>query len=88
MDITAFMTDHVTVNTPEAGPVHSYGQIIGFLLTAKWDVAARLRFFRQAIRHHGEPHRQKRCQAALNAGEPDEKIISIRQSKYLNNLVE
>ena len=30
-------------------------QTIDFLLTAKRDSAAALRFFRKAIRHHGEP---------------------------------
>lgn len=35
--------------------VDSVGQTIDFLLTAKRDAAAALRFFRKAIRHHGEP---------------------------------
>lgn len=35
--------------------VDSSGQTIDFLLTAKRDTAAVLRFFRKAIRHHGEP---------------------------------
>ena len=35
--------------------VDTRGQTIDFLLTAKRDAAAALRFFRKAIRHHGEP---------------------------------
>ncbi|EHT97929.1 transposase [Pantoea stewartii subsp. stewartii DC283] len=35
--------------------VDTDGQTIDFLLTAKRDAAAALRFFRKAIRHHGEP---------------------------------
>ncbi len=35
--------------------VDSTGQTIDFLLTAKRDASAALRFFRKAIRHHGEP---------------------------------
>ncbi len=35
--------------------VDTSGQTIDFLLTAKRDAAAALRFFRKAIRHHGEP---------------------------------
>jgi transposase-like protein len=35
--------------------VDTSGQTIDFLLTARRDAAAALRFFRKAIRHHGEP---------------------------------
>jgi putative transposase len=35
--------------------VDTAGQTIDFLLTAKRDTAAALRFFRKVIRHHGEP---------------------------------
>ena len=35
--------------------VDTAGQTIDFLLTAKRDTAAALRFFRKAIRHHDEP---------------------------------
>ncbi|KNA26223.1 hypothetical protein ACO03_21300 (plasmid) [Pantoea ananatis] len=35
--------------------VDTDGQTKDFLLTAKRDAAAALRFFRKAIRHHGEP---------------------------------
>lgn len=35
--------------------VDTTGETIDFLLTAKWDATAVLRFFRKAIRHHDEP---------------------------------
>ena len=57
-----------------------------------------LRFFRKAIRHHGEPEvvtidksgAHTAALATLNAGksEQDEDTITVRQNKYLNNLVE
>lgn len=76
--------------------VDTAGQTIDFLLAAKRDAAAALRFFRKAIRHHGEPEvvtidksgANTAALAALNAGKPDEETITVRQSKYLNNLVE
>lgn len=53
-------------------------------------------FFRKAIRRHVEPEvvtidksgADTAALATLNAGKPDEETITIRQSKYLNNLVE
>jgi len=76
--------------------VDSTGQTIDFLLTAKRDAAAALRFFRKAIRHHGEPEvvtidksgANTAALATLNADKPAEESITVRQSKYLNNLVE
>ncbi|KMJ45024.1 integrase [Xenorhabdus khoisanae] len=76
--------------------VDTAGQTIGFLLTAKRDAPAALRFFRKAIRHHGEPEvvtldksgANTTALATLNADRPKEETITIRQSKYLNNLVE
>ncbi|AIA48109.1 ISYps1 transposase [Serratia sp. FS14] len=76
--------------------VDSVGQTIDFLLTAKRDAAAALSFFRKAIRHHGEPEvvtidksdANTAALATLNAGNPAEESITVRQSKYLNNLVE
>ncbi|WON75928.1 IS6 family transposase [Serratia sp. UGAL515B_01] len=76
--------------------VDTSGQTINFLLTAKRDAAAALRFFRKAIRHHGEPEvvtldkngANTAAFATLNADKPDEEAITIRQSKYLNNLIE
>jgi transposase-like protein len=76
--------------------VDTAGHTIDFLLTAKRDSAADLRFFRKAIRHHGEPEvvtidksgANTAALAALNADKPYEEAIIVRQSKYLNNLVE
>jgi len=76
--------------------VDSAGQTIDFLLTARRDVAAALRFFRKAIRHHGEPEvvtidksgANTAALATLNADKPAEESITVRQSKYLNNRVE
>ncbi|MDE9447900.1 IS6 family transposase [Xenorhabdus bovienii] len=76
--------------------VDTAGQTIDFLLTAKRDAAAALRFFRKAIRHHGEPEvvtidksgANTAAPATLNGDKPEEETITIRQSKYLNNLVE
>ncbi|QIP94529.1 transposase (plasmid) [Serratia fonticola] len=72
------------------------GQTIDFLLVTKRDTAAALRFFHKAIRHHGEPEvvtidksgANTAALAMLNADKPYEEAIIIRQSKYLNNLVE
>ncbi|KAB8307525.1 IS6 family transposase [Erwinia endophytica] len=76
--------------------VDTEAQTIDFLLTAKRDAAAALRFFRKALRQHDEPEvvtidksvANTAALATLNAGKEKEKSITIRQSKYLNNLVE
>lgn len=76
--------------------VDTAGQTIDFLLTAKRDAAAALRFFRKAIRHHDEPEvvtidksgANMAALVTLNVGKPDKETITVRQSKYLNNLVE
>lgn len=76
--------------------VDTAGQTIDFLLTAKRDAAAALRFFRKAIRHHGEPDvvtidksgSNTAALGTLNADKSEEESITIRQSKYLNNRIE
>jgi len=76
--------------------VDTSGQTIDFLLAAKRDTAAALRFFRKAIRHHGEPEvvtidksgANTAALATLNTNKLYEEAIIVRQSKYLNNLVE
>lgn len=76
--------------------VNTEGQTIDFLLTAKRDAPAALRFFRKAIRQHGEPEvvtidksgANTAALAELNAGREADDRIKVRQSKYLNNLIE
>ena len=76
--------------------VDTEGQTIDFLLTAKRDAAAALRFFHKAIRHHGEPERvtidksgaNTAALATLNADKSADECITVRQSKYLNHRVE
>lgn len=76
--------------------VDTSGQTVDFLLAARRDAAAALRFFRKAIHHHGEPEvvtidksgANTAALATLNAGKPEGEPITIRQSKYLNNLIE
>jgi transposase-like protein len=76
--------------------VDTEGQTIDFLLTAKRDTPAALRFFRKAIRQHGEPEvvtidksgANTAALATVNANKSEEEIITIRQNKYLNNLIE
>ena len=76
--------------------VDTAGQTIDFLLTAKRDTAAALRFFRKAIRYHNEPEvvtidksgANTAALATLNADKAEDETITIRQSKYLNNLIE
>jgi putative transposase len=70
------------------------GQTIDFLLTAYRDKKAALRFFRKAIRQHGLPDKVTIDQSGANTAALDAlqeergHKIEIRQSKYLNNLVE
>lgn len=76
--------------------VDTEGQTIDFLLTAKRDAPAALRFFRKALRQHGEPEvvtidksgANTAALATLNAGKEKEECIGVRQNKYLNNLIE
>ncbi|MCX8965521.1 IS6 family transposase [Erwinia psidii] len=76
--------------------VDTDAQTIDFLRTVKRDAAAALRFFRKAIRHHGEPEvvtidksgANTAALATLNAGKSADESIRGRQSKYLTNLVE
>ncbi|WP_273830902.1 IS6 family transposase [Serratia bockelmannii] len=76
--------------------VDNLGQTIDFLLTVRRGAAAALRFFRKAIRHHGEPEivtldrsgANTAALATLNADKPEEETLAVRQNKYLNNLIE
>ncbi|WP_042546523.1 IS6 family transposase [Yersinia aldovae] len=76
--------------------VDTAGHTIDFLLTAKRDAAAALRFFRKAIRHQGQPEvvtidksgANTAALFTLNADKADEGASNVRQSKYLNNRIE
>ena len=70
------------------------GDTIDFLLTAKRDTKAALRFLRQAIRNNGTPvkiniDKSGANTAAIEAYNKESGAsIEIRQCKYLNNIVE
>ena len=70
------------------------GDTIDFLLTAKRDTKASLRFLRQAIRNNGTPlkiniDKSGANTAAIEAYNKESGAsIEIRQCKYLNNIVE
>ena len=74
--------------------VDKHGDTIDFLLTAKRDTKAALRFLRQAIRNNGTPvkiniDKSGANTAAIGAYNKESgATIEIRQCKYLNNIVE
>ena len=70
------------------------GQTIDFLLSAHRDQKAARRFLKKAIRQHGLPDKVTIDQSGANTAALEAlkkktgQAIEIRQSKYLNNLVE
>jgi putative transposase len=74
--------------------VDKEGQTVDFLLTARRDQQAALRFFRKAMRQQGLPDKvtidkSGANTAALEALQKETgQAIKIRQSKYLNNVIE
>ena len=74
--------------------VDKAGATVDFLLTAKRDRKAALRFLRKAIRYNGAPEKVTIDKigantAALESHNTENKAgIEIRQVKYLNNIVE
>ncbi|MEQ1965599.1 IS6 family transposase [Xenorhabdus nematophila] len=76
--------------------VDSDGNTVEFLLTAHRDKKAALRFFKKAMRQHGQPDvvtldksdANKAAVDEINKEKPKNKPINIRQNKYLNNLIE
>lgn len=74
--------------------VDKLGQTVDFLLTARRDVAAARRFFERAIDLHDAPASITIDKSGANTAAVRGLIadsgaaIALRQSKYLNNLVE
>jgi transposase-like protein len=74
--------------------VDKLGQTVDFLLTARRDLAAACRFFEQAIDLHDVPVKITIDKSGANTAAVRSLIadsgvpIELRQSKYLNNLVE
>jgi len=67
---------------------------VDFLLTARRDLAAARRFFERAMDLHGEPEKITIDKSGANTAAVHGLVadsglpIELRQSKYLNNLVE
>ena len=74
--------------------VDSDGNTIDFLLTAKRDTKAALRFFKTSIGRNGKPSLINIDKSGANTAgikrfnEEKNKRIKIRQNKYMNNIVE
>ena len=74
--------------------VDKEGKTVDFLLTAKRDKAAALRFFEKAMKASGAPEKVTMDKSGANKAAMDdingrgETSIIVRQVKYLNNIVE
>ena len=74
--------------------VDKEGKTVDFLLTAKRDKAAAMRFFDQAMRDNDVPEKVTMDKSGANKAAIDQIIndkkipIAVRQVKYLNNIVE
>jgi putative transposase len=74
--------------------VDKEGKTVDFLLTAKRDKAAAMRFFDQAMRNHNGPEKVTMDKSSANKAAIDEInvgreiAILVRQVKYLNNIIE
>ena len=74
--------------------VDKQGKTVDFLLTAKRDKAAALRFFEKAMQASGVPEKVTMDKSGANKAAMDEinargeMPIIVRQVKYLNNIVE
>ncbi|HYX33989.1 MAG TPA: IS6 family transposase [Oligoflexus sp.] len=70
------------------------GETIDFLLAAKRDQRAALRFLKKAVRQHGVPGKINTDKSGANAAglkafnDEHSTDIDLRQVKYLNNIVE
>ena len=74
--------------------VDKEGKTIDFLLTAKRDKAAAMRFFEKALQHNSTPEKVSMDKSGANKAAIDQIIedkaisVIVRQVKYLNNIVE
>jgi transposase-like protein len=74
--------------------VDKKGNTVDFLLTAKRDKAAAMRFFDQAMRDNAVPEKVTMDKSGANKAAIDQIIddkgisVVVRQVKYLNNIVE
>ena len=74
--------------------VDKQGKTVDFLLTAKRDKAAAMRFFDKAMQANGVPEKVTMDKSGANKAAIDEinargeTLIIVRQIKYLNNIVE
>ena len=74
--------------------VDKEGKTVDFLLTARRDKAAALRFFEKAMKASGAPEKVTMDKSGANKAAMDdingrgETSIIVRQVKYLNNIVE
>ena len=74
--------------------VDKEGKTIDFLLAAKRDKAAAMRFFEKAIHDNGTPEKVTMDKSGANKSAIDQIIedktiyVTVRQVKYLNNMVE
>lgn len=74
--------------------VDKEGKTVDFLLTARRDKAAALRFFDKAMKANGVPEKVTMDKSGVNKAAMDEikgrgeTLIIVRQVKYLNNIVE
>ena len=75
-----------------AAAVDKQGQTVDFLLTARRDKAAALRFFEKAMQASGVPEKVTMDKSGANKAAMDEinargvTLIIVRQIKYLNNI--
>jgi putative transposase len=76
--------------------VDSEGNTIDFLLRKHRDKSAAKGFFRKAMKHHRHPEKVAidksgsniSALSSINSKLPKEQQITVRQNKYLNNIVE
>ena len=74
--------------------VDSEGNTLDFLLTAKRDKKAALRFLKKAIKNNGSPSRITIDKSGSNTAaikainDEQDEVIEIRRNKYKNNIVE